>query len=443
MPTVWFSRMRPHRAGVLAGRMRRRLLLAALTATLALPAAALSPAAPAGAAGEYVGITPARYMDTRPGFTSFDGGFSGFGPIAGNAGVVSLAVGGRGDVPAEVLAVALNVTVTGATAAGYVTVWPCNPKMPTASNLNYTAGQTVANAVVSATDFEGYVCFYAKSPVHVVVDVVGYVPLTSTYLPLVPQRMYDSRFGTCDGPWNSPDVLSFHYPLFPADVEEGCTSPYPEGPLEIPADAEAAVLNLTAVATAGPGYIGTAECYDDASPRTSTLNFDRAGQVVPNLAVAPVDRGQDNPGSLCFRQKNNGHFVIDAFGYFPAGSGYTPIVPARIVDTRPTGATADGRDRSEGRLERLEVRSFALAGRLGGAVPAVGAAVVNVTVTGSDQPGWVSVYPCGEPTTTSTVNFAAGQTVANAAFVSPGIQGLVCYTASQPAHVIVDLQGWF
>lgn len=415
----------------LGDRMRRRLLVAAslLAAFVGLAAPAATPAA---AATEYVGLTPQRYMDTRSGFTTFDGAFRGFGPIAGNAGIVSLTVAGRGDVPADVLAVAMNVTVTGASAPGYVTVWPCNAQIPTASNLNYVAGQTVANAVVSGTDFEGYVCFYAKAPVHVVVDVVGYLPLTSTYRPLVPQRLYDSRVGPCDGPWNSPEVLSFHYPLFPADVEEGCTSPYPEGPLEIPADAEAAVLNLTAVDTAGPGYIGTAECVDPDPPRTSTLNFDRAGQVVPNLAVATVGFTPDNPGSLCFRQKNNGHFVIDAFGYFPAGSGYSAITPERIVDSRPGD-----------RLERLTEYEFAIAGQVGGIVPAVDAAVVNVTVTGSDLPGWVAVYPCGEQPTTSTVNFAARQTVANAAFISPGVQGQVCVTASQPVDLIVDLQGWF
>lgn len=440
---MWFSRMPPPRGGAWLASMRRSLLLAALSISLAAPVAALADVSSAAAGGEYTGIAPARYMDTRAGFTTFDGAYAGTGRISGNAGVVALEVAGRGDVPADVLAVALNVTVTGAGSAGYVTVWPCTAQMPTASNLNYVAGQTVANAVVSGTDFEGRVCFYAKSPVHVVVDVVGYLPLTSSYLPLVPQRLHDSRFGTCNGPWNSPEVLTLGYPLYPADTEEGCTDPYPEEPLEIPADAEAAVLNLTAVATAGPGYIGTSACVDDGSPATSTLNFDRAGQVVPNLAVAPVDQTAEGAGTLCFHLKNNGHIVIDAFGYFPAGSGYTPIAPARIVDTRAAGATADGRDRAGGRVARQEVRGVALAGRLGGTVPAVDAAVVNVTATGADAPGWVAVFPCGRSTATSTVNFAAGQTVANAAFVSPGQDGEVCYTASQPVHVIIDLQGWF
>lgn len=426
--------------------MRPLLLFAALMTSLAGPVAALGGGAPVAAATEYVGVTPARYLDTRPAHATFDGDFTGIGRISGNAGVVALPVAGRGEVPDEVLAVALNVTVTDPTAPGFVTVWPCTAQMPTASNLNYVAGQTVANAVVSGTDFEGKVCFYSKSPAHLVVDVAGYLPLTSTYAPLVPQRLYDGRFDTCGGVWNSPDVAGFMYPLFDADAEQGCETPYPIEPLEVPADADAAMLNVTAVDTAGPGYVSTRDCLDrDALvPETSTLNFDRAGQTVPNLALTTITYDQSSwPGAMCFDLKSSGYLVIDAFGYFPAGSGYTPIAPKRIVDTRPTGRTADGLARRDGRPERFEVRSFELAGRLGGAVPTVDAAVVNVTVTGSDSAGWVAVYPCGQTPTTSTVNFAAGQTVANAAFISPGIGGEVCYTASQPVHVIVDLQGWF
>ena len=407
-------------------------------------AGAPTAAAASPAANEYHGVTPRRYLDTRPGEATFDGAFGGNGRMAGNAGVVALAVGGRGEIPADAVAVALNVTATDATANGYVTVWPCNAKIPTASNLNYTRGQTVANAVISGADFEGRICLYAKAPVHVVVDVVGYFPATSTYRPLVPQRLHDSRFGPCNGAWNSSEVAGFAYPLYAADAEPECTSPYPDGPIEVPADAEAAVLNLTAVTTAGAGYIATRDCQDKTGlPRTSTVNFDRAGQVLPNLAVAPITNIPDDPGSMCFDQKASGHFVIDAFGYFPAGSGYTAANPVRLVDTRPTGTTVDGIDARTDRLGRFAERAFSIAGRNGGAIPSVGAAVVNVTVTGADQAGWVALYPCGTEPSTSTINYGAGRTLSNAAFVTPGAGGQVCYQASQPVHVIVDLAGWF
>jgi hypothetical protein len=46
-------------------------------------------------------------------------------------------------------AVVLNVTVTEAERPGFVTVYPCGTPVPTASNINYLAGSTVANLVVS------------------------------------------------------------------------------------------------------------------------------------------------------------------------------------------------------------------------------------------------------------------------------------------------------
>lgn len=43
---------------------------------------------------------------------------------------------------------ALNVTITGPTAAGDLTVYPGAQPLPLASNLNYVAGQTLPNVVL-------------------------------------------------------------------------------------------------------------------------------------------------------------------------------------------------------------------------------------------------------------------------------------------------------
>ena len=57
---------------------------------------------------------------------------------------------GVGGVPTDgVGAVALNVTATDPTASGYLTIWPDGRNRPEASSLNFSAGQTVPNAVVS------------------------------------------------------------------------------------------------------------------------------------------------------------------------------------------------------------------------------------------------------------------------------------------------------
>src|SRR5690606_13337358 len=105
--------------------------------------------APLAEPSEFISVVPARLLDTRPGEPTIDGLASGAGAVQ-PGGALSLQVTGRGGVPASgVDAVVLNVTVTEPTDAGYVTVWPTGEPRPTASNLNYTAGQTVPNLVVA------------------------------------------------------------------------------------------------------------------------------------------------------------------------------------------------------------------------------------------------------------------------------------------------------
>ena len=120
----------------------------------------------------FFSVTPVRVFDTRPGQGAF-------------RNVTRRKVGGgyelrvkvtdvSGAVPASgVGAVSLNVTVTEPDAAGYVTVYPCGSR-PNASSLNYTAGQTIPNAVVTAVSAQGEVCFYSQAPTHLLADVNGW-----------------------------------------------------------------------------------------------------------------------------------------------------------------------------------------------------------------------------------------------------------------------------
>jgi hypothetical protein len=74
---------------------------------------------------------------------------------------------------AGVLAVSLNVAVTNPDAAGFVTVYPCGTRPFTAS-VNFRAGQTVSNAVITPVSPTGTVCFYSLVPTDIVVDINGY-----------------------------------------------------------------------------------------------------------------------------------------------------------------------------------------------------------------------------------------------------------------------------
>jgi hypothetical protein len=78
-------------------------------------------------------------------------------------------------VPAGATAVVLNVTVTGPKAGGYLTVYPNGTAKPTASNLNWTTGETIPN-LVTVRLVNGKLNFGVTSSgsVGVIADVFGY-----------------------------------------------------------------------------------------------------------------------------------------------------------------------------------------------------------------------------------------------------------------------------
>jgi hypothetical protein len=71
--------------------------------------------------------------------------------------------------------VVANVTVTTTTAASYLTAWPDLQSRPTASDLNWVAGQTIPNLVVVTLGADGKADFYnAVGATDLIIDVVGW-----------------------------------------------------------------------------------------------------------------------------------------------------------------------------------------------------------------------------------------------------------------------------
>ena len=141
-----------------------------------------------------VSLAPAGLADTRPGETTIDGLFAGEG-IRARGSTLELVVAGRGGVDSDAAAVALNVTVVDPTRSGFVTVYPCGAEQPLASNVNFTAGAVVPNAVIAKVGIGGKVCLYVSSDTHLVVDVNGYFPSASSYHSMNPARVLDTRAG--------------------------------------------------------------------------------------------------------------------------------------------------------------------------------------------------------------------------------------------------------
>jgi hypothetical protein len=119
-----------------------------------------------------VPLSPSRLLDTRGGAKA--------GSFDGSAGPVVLNVLGKGGLPGSGIgALALNVTVAEGenpvAGGGFVTVYQCGTR-PNASNLNFTAGQTIPNSVIAPVSASGDVCFYVYGRAHLLVDVSGYFP---------------------------------------------------------------------------------------------------------------------------------------------------------------------------------------------------------------------------------------------------------------------------
>jgi hypothetical protein len=215
-----------------------------------------------------------------------------------------------GDIPAGVTALALNVTITGPQGPGYATISPydhLSPSgpVPTASNLNFTAGQTVPNMVIVPVDpFDpGVIRFLATSTTEMIVDLVGFFVDPSVWNGVgfrssVPSRILDTR--TAIGvPGTSP-------------VGGGGTVHLQvSGHGGVPADAEAVLLNLTVTQPTGDGYV-TAWPSGTPQPDVSSLNF-TPGLTAPNLVLVPLGSG----GAIdVYNSAGSSHITADVVGWF-------------------------------------------------------------------------------------------------------------------------------
>ena len=92
----------------------------------------------------------------------------------GTGNILKVKITGTANVPTTgVGAVSLNVTVVDPIGSGFVTVFPCGTQ-PTASNLNYTIGQVIPNAVIAPVSPTGEVCFFSSVDTDLIADVNGW-----------------------------------------------------------------------------------------------------------------------------------------------------------------------------------------------------------------------------------------------------------------------------
>ena len=374
---------------------------------------------PPGDGLPYHPLVPARILDTR---AAVGAAAAKLGPGA----TLPLQVTGQGGVPAAgVSAVVLNITVTEPTGGSFLTAWPAGHTRPLASNLNFSAGQTVPNLVTVKVGENGRVDLYNNSgSTHVVADVAGWFgrdPVLgggARFNALPPARILDTRAGSGKvGPGATLDVQV-------------------TGRGEVPVSGvSAVVLNVTVTEPTAASFL-TAWPTGRSRPLASNLNFS-AGQTVPNLVM--VKLGDGGKVSL-FNNVGSTHVVVDVAGWYGVdpspGSGFVALPPSRLLDTR-AGA---GAPLAPGATLGLKVT-----GR--GGVPAAGvsAVVLNVTVTEPSAGSFLTAWPGGEARPlASNLNFVAGQTVPNLVVVKVGSTGQVdLFNNRGTTHVVADVAGWF
>lgn len=250
-----------------------------------------------------------------------------------------------------------------------------------------------------------------------------------------PARLLETRSGpglsTVDGRWNGVGRRG----------AVSTTALDVAGRGGVPPDAEAVVLNVTIVDARGPGFLTVHPC-NEPRPNAANLNY-VAGSVVPNAVVAQP--GPD--GRVCLYTLASTDLVVDVNGYFPAGSLFEPLQPARLLETRvgPGLSTVDGLPEADGIGARGPgvVTALAVAGR-GGVPDDVSAVVLNVTAVDAQMPGFVTVFPCGSPVpNAANLNYVSGSIVPNAVVSAVGGDGRICLYTSAATDLVVDVSGYY
>ena len=382
------------------------------------------------APGTYVPLTtPERIFDSR----AMPAAGLGVGPYP-QFSIVDVAVlAGLPVAPSAVSAVAVNVTSTRTTTAGFIQALPfLAASIGATSTLNISSpGTDRPNFAIVPVGQDGKITLYLDNGGDVIVDVLGYFETGATtssdgrFVSIAPERWMDSR----------------NAGLLPAGV--GSPAPVAAGGIAtavrlhstvVPSTGlKALVINVTAAGAAAPGYmVAMPSGGNPAGTQHSTVNYTPAAPAA-NTAIVPV--GPD--GSVAVYTTASTHVLVDVVGYITDSTAantttgmFQPVTPFRAYDSRALTAFTLGQS-----------RTISLNAAPGVATNA-SAVSSNLTVTGPTVAGFLTVYPVVEPQT-SNLNFGSGQTVANGALLQLSPSGTVVAKMSEAGHLLIDINGFF
>ena len=286
------------------------------------------------------------------------------------------------EAPPDAAAVLVTLTVVGPGAAGNLTAYPHGAARPTASNLNFIAGQTVANTAVVAIR-QGQIDVYNASvkPTGLVVDVSGFYRAGAVTEPgavnvITPTRVLGTRRTTPVAP------------LRPGESRELDIA----GNRTVPAGATGVLLDVTATV---PGAAGSlALDTGNRNDQAPVLSFAKGQTIAAFALVRPDADGIVHNLERQRRRRSRGRRRPGVRGRGCAGD-------ARIHHGR-RHATDDRRN--------FDVPAHGSSGFVPPAwFPAGAATAVAVTVDWPAGTGYLTVWGGGPARPlASTLNFVAG-----------------------------------
>jgi hypothetical protein len=234
----------------------------------------------------YHPISPKRILDT-----SNHTGFAGPKPSAGK--VVQLKVTGS-TVPAGAAGVALNIAARAhANRGGHLTVWPCGTSAPSARALTFRKNVSTVGLSVSKLDHRGRVCIRTSAPTHLTADLVGWYAAATSFTPVRPQRLVSA----------TPNRAVHHTTAIRVTGT---------GAANIPADARAVAVDITAEEEVASGHLSLYPC-GAARPPTQTVVYAK-DLPITNLALSAIGTN----GRVCVRTSAKTHISVEVVGWYGA-----------------------------------------------------------------------------------------------------------------------------
>jgi Subtilase family len=383
----------------------------------------------------YHQVVPTRIIDTRP---SSPVGLTA-GPQPEN-GIIDIAITSVG-VPPTATAVAINLTSTDSLVAGFVQAIPyLRSAYGTSSTLNVPGPRaTKANFAIVPIGAEGKISVYLVPGGNLIVDVLGYFAPSAApvaagrFVAIDPVRTLDTRTSNL-----VPAGWTPHKPANESVVVPSSSA--------VPAGVAALVLNVTATEAAVDGFLRAHAT--GTTPTSSTVNYS-AGVDASNTVIVPVAAD----GTVSVYTNAAAHIVVDVTGYITGASApaastglFVPVVTARAFDSRATGGPFGIGSLHAVQLSGLGaplpvVPALGLALASGASVSAIS---INLTAADETGAGYLSAFPAGGNTpATSSLNYTAGQPVANGVMVKLSASGSLSIYANTQSNVIVDVNGYF